>query len=96
MGPPQEGGETAMNAVNRLATLGAVSILVLSLAPASKAARADSCQLRMGPYTSQSEAEAGVKQAAGVGFRTSSVFGESNRPSPVSNQRYFFDVLFTC
>jgi hypothetical protein len=85
-----------MNARNRLATLGAVSILLLSLAPASKAARADSCQLRMGPYASQSAAEAGVKQASGVGFRTSSVWSEGNQASAISNQRYFFDVLFGC
>jgi hypothetical protein len=85
-----------MNAGRRLATLVAVSIVMLSLALASTAARADRCELRMGPYASQSAAEAGVKQATGVGFRTSGVWSEGNQASAISNQRYFFDVLFGC
>ena len=84
-----------MNARDCLASVGAIALLILPLALADPAS-ADDCQLRMGPYASQSAAEAGVKQASGVGFRTSSVWSEGNQASAISNQRYFFDVLFGC
>jgi len=86
-------GEAVMNARGCLAGAGALALLILPLAgPAS----ADDCQLRMGPYTSQSAAELGVQQAKGIGFKTSGIWGEGDVVSQIANRQYFFNVLFGC
>jgi hypothetical protein len=84
-----------MNAKDCLASTGTVALLILSLALAGPAS-ADDCQLRMGPYASQSAAELGVQQARGVGFKTSGIWGEGDVVPQIANRRYFFDVLFAC
>jgi hypothetical protein len=71
-------------------SLGAVAVLVLAV---TGPARADECQFRMGPYTSQSTAELGVQQARSIGFNTSSIAGEG---SQLANNKYFFNILFRC
>jgi hypothetical protein len=85
-------GEAVMTARDCLASVGA---LILSLALAGPAS-ADDCQLRMGPYASQSAAELGVQQARGVGFKTSGIWDEGDVVSQIANRRYFFNVLFGC
>jgi hypothetical protein len=70
-------GEAVMSARDGLAGVGAIALLILPLALAGPAS-ADDCQLRMGPYTSQSAAELGVQQARGVGFKTSGIWGEGD------------------
>ena len=84
-----------MKARDCLASVGAIALLILSLALAGPA-RADDCQLRMGPYTSQSAAELGMQQAWGVGFKTSGIWGEGDVAAQIANRRYFFNVLFAC
>jgi hypothetical protein len=84
-----------MKARDCLASAGAIALLTQSLALAAPAS-ADDCQLRMGPYASQSAAELGVQQARGVGFKTSGIWGEGDVVSQIANRRYFFDVLFAC
>ena len=80
-----------MNA--RLVSVGVVTALLLA---GTGLARADECRFRMGPYTSQATAELGVQQARNVGLSTSSIRGEGAAVSQLANNRYFFDVLFTC
>jgi len=84
-----------MKARDCLASVGAIALLILSLALAGPA-RADDCQLRMGPYTSQSAAELGMQQARGVGFKTSGIWGDGDVAAQIANRRYFFNVLFAC
>jgi hypothetical protein len=84
-----------MSTSDYLAGLGAVTLLALALTSAS-AASADSCELRMGPYGSQSAADTGVQQAKGVGYNTSTVWSEGGTVSQISNRRYFFNVFFSC
>ena len=84
-----------MNARDCLANIGAIAFLILPLALAGPAS-ADDCQLRMGPYASQSAAELGVQQARGVGFKTSGIWGEGDAAAQIANRRYFFNVLFGC
>jgi hypothetical protein len=84
-----------MKARDCLASVGALALLILSLALAGPAS-ADDCQLRMGPYASQSAAELGVQQARGVGLKTSGIRGEGDAASQIGNRQYFFDVLFAC
>ena len=84
-----------MNARDCLANAAAIALLILLLALAGPA-NADDCQLRMGPYTSQSAAELGVQQARGVGFKTSGIWGEGDVVSQIANRQYFFNVLFAC
>src|SRR5262245_30147976 len=88
-------GESVMNARNWLASVGAIALLILPLALA-RPASADDCQLRMGPYASQSAAELGVQQAKGYGFKTSGICGEGDVVSQIANRQYFFNVLFGC
>ena len=80
-----------MTARDCLASVGAL-ILSLALGPAS----ADDCQLRMGPYASQSAAELGMQQAKGVGFKMSGIWDEGDVASQIANRRFFFNVLFVC
>jgi hypothetical protein len=84
-----------MKARDCLASVGAIALLILSLALAGPAS-ADNCQLQMGPYTSQSAAELGMQQARGVGFKTSGIWGEGDVAAQIANRRYFFNVLFAC
>jgi uncharacterized protein YdeI (BOF family) len=84
-----------MSTSDYLAGLGAVTLLALALTSAS-AASADSCELKMGPYGSQSAADTAVQQAKSVGYNTSSVWGEGGIVSQISNRRYFFNVFFSC
>jgi hypothetical protein len=84
-----------MKARDCLASVGAIALLILSLALAGPAS-ADDCQLRMGPYISQSAAELGMQQARGVGFKTSGIWGEGDVAAQIANRRYFFNVLFAC
>jgi hypothetical protein len=88
-------GEAVMNARDCLASVGAIALLILPLALAGPAS-ADDCQLRMGPYASQSAAERGLQQARGVGFKTSGIWGEGDVVSQIANRQYFFNVLFAC
>jgi hypothetical protein len=88
-------GEAVMTAIDCLAGVGAIALLILSLVLAGPA-RADDCQLRMGPYASQSAAELGVQQARGIGFKTSGIWGEGDVVSQIANRQYFFNVLFGC
>src|SRR5947209_909536 len=82
-----------MNARDCLVSLGAVAVLVLAMTGSAGGAE---CQFRMGPYTSQSMAELGVKQARDVGLNTSSIWGEGGGVSRPANDKYFFNVLFAC
>jgi hypothetical protein len=82
-----------MNARDCLVSLGAVAVLVLAMAGSAGGAE---CQFRMGPYISQSKAELGVQQARDVGLNTSSIWGEGGGDSRPANDKYFFNVLFTC
>jgi hypothetical protein len=84
-----------MKARDCLASVGAIALLVLSLAFAGPAS-ADDCELRMGPYASQSAAELGMHQARGVGFKTSGIWAEGDAVAQIANRRYFFNVLFGC
>ena len=84
-----------MSTSNCLASLGAATLLALALTSAGPA-RAENCELRMGPYTSQSAADVAVQQAKSVGYDTSSVWGEGGVVSQISNRRYFFNVFFSC
>ena len=84
-----------MNAGDCLAGVATTALLILSLVLTGPA-RADDCQLRMGPYASQSAAELGVQQARGVGLKTSGIRGEGDAASQIGNRQYFFDVLFAC
>ena len=84
-----------MEAKDCSAGMGAVALLVLSLALAGPAS-ADDCQLLMGPYASQPAAELGVQQARGVGFKTSRIWDEGEAVAQIANRRYFFNVLFAC
>src|SRR5262245_31007989 len=88
-------GEAAMKARDCLASVGTIALLILPLALAGPAG-ADDCQLRMGPYASQSAAELGLQQARGVGFKTSGIWGEGEAVSQIANRQYFFNVLFRC
>jgi hypothetical protein len=83
-------GEAVMNA-----GVATTALLILSLVLTGPA-RADDCQLRMGPYASQSAAELGVRQARGVGLKTSGIWGEGDVVSQIANRQYFFNVLFAC
>jgi hypothetical protein len=87
------GGGKFMNARDCLVSLGAVAVLVLAMAGSAGGAE---CQFRMGPYISQSKAELGVQQARDVGLNTSSIWGEGGGDSRPANDKYFFNVLFTC
>jgi hypothetical protein len=90
-------GEAVMGTSGYSAGLGVVTLLALALAVTSaNPASADSCELRMGPYGSQSAADTGVQQAKSVGYKTSSVWGEGGTVSQISNRRYFFNVFFSC
>jgi hypothetical protein len=82
-----------MNATNYSVSLGAMAALVLTMIGP---ARADECLFQMGPYTSQSTAEVGVRQARNVGFKTSSIWGEGDAPSQLANNKYFFNVFIAC
>ena len=84
-----------MNAGDCLAGVATTALLILSLVLTGPA-RADDCQLRMGPYASQSAAELGMQQARGVGFKTSGIWGEGDVAAQIANRRYFFNVLFAC
>lgn len=84
-----------MNTSDCLASLGAVTLLALALTSAGPAS-ADDCELRMGPYTSQSAADVAVQQAKSIGYDTSGVWGEGGIVLQISNRRYFFNVFFAC
>ncbi len=88
-----ESRETVMNTRDCLASLGAVAAVALALA---SSARADDCQLRMGPYTNQSTAELAVRQARSIGYDTSSIWDEGGIVSQIANRKYFFSVFFAC
>jgi hypothetical protein len=78
-----------------LACVGTLALAALLLTH-SGPVRADSCELKMGPYTSQSAADLAVQQAKGIGFNTSGVWGEGGVVSQAANQRYFFNVFYRC
>jgi hypothetical protein len=84
-----------MTARDCSAYLGAFALVALYLTLAGPA-HADRCELKMGPYESQSAAELGVQQARGIGHDTSGVWGEGGIVSHLSTRRYFFNVLFRC
>ena len=84
-----------MTASQCLAYLGAVALAALLLTH-SDPARADSCELKMGPYASQSAADLALRQAKGIGFNTSNAWGEGGVVSLAANQRYFFNVFYRC
>ena len=84
-----------MTARQRLACLGVVALAALWLTH-SDPARADSCELKMGPYASPSAADLAVQQAKSIGYNTSGVWGEGGLVSQAANQRYFFNVFYRC
>ena len=78
-----------------LACVGTVAFAALLLTHAGPA-RADSCELKMGPYASPSAADLAVQQAKSIGYNTSGVWGEGGVVSQAANQRYFFNVFYRC
>jgi hypothetical protein len=84
-----------MTARQCLACVGTAALAAL-LVTHSGPARADSCELKMGPYASQSTADLAVQQAKSIGYNTSGVWGEGVVVSQAANQRYFFNVFFRC
>jgi hypothetical protein len=84
-----------MSTSDYLASLGAATLLALALTSPSPAS-AGGCELRMGPYVSQSAADVAVQQAKSIGYDTSGVWGEGGVVSQISNRRYFFNVFFAC
>jgi hypothetical protein len=84
-----------MTARQCLACLGAIALAALLLTH-SDPARADGCELKLGPYASQSAADLAVQQAKSIGFNTSGVWGEGGVVSQPASQRYFFNVFYRC
>jgi len=84
-----------MTKIHGLACVGAAAFAALLLTHAGLA-RADSCELKMGPYGSQSAADLAVRQAKSIGFNTSGIWGEGGVVSQAASQRYFFNVLYRC
>jgi hypothetical protein len=84
-----------MTARQCLAYVGTVAFAALWLTHAGPA-RADSCELKMGPYASQSAADLAVQHAKSIGYNTSGIWGEGAVVSQAANQRYFFNVFFRC
>jgi uncharacterized protein YdeI (BOF family) len=84
-----------MTAKQCLACLGAVVLAALLLTH-NGPTRADSCELKMGPYASPSAADLAVQQAKSIGYNVSGVWGEGAVISQAANQRYFFNVFYRC